>query len=211
MPVYPLYARWLRTPHYMVMTTYGDRLRTRAAMALSSNDLRNLPGLFLARVLQVNDIPQLLSDARASKPHVTETIPERAFSKRAVRRRLVCIAGEKRRVPRIRENGRALVRIPEWSSMGKSSFGMAGNYYDSLETETLALLALWVGEGFTPRPGSCTIDTAYHPFTSEARNFLEWRVLESDWTAEQLEILSTLLRDGVEHEDAIEIARNPSW
>jgi hypothetical protein len=63
------------------------------------------------------------------------------------------------------------------------------------------------GGGALPALCLSISDTSHHPSTYEARNLLGWRVLENDRTTGHLEVLPALLRDGVRHGDAIEIAR----
>jgi len=197
------------------MTGLNERLRALAAMPCPPQELRTLPGFLVARLLQVDDIQRLLIDALDSGADVTGTIPmtisRRTFAKRAVRRRLVRIATRRRRASTLGTSVHAIVCIPEWSRMGRSFFGVPGIHYNPVETETLALLALWTGEGMAPQPGSRIVTTAHHPSTDAVRNLLRWRELDDDWTVEQLEILAVLLGDGVEYDEAIDIARWPGW
>lgn len=186
------------------MTTIGDRFRARAARPFSLQELLTVPGFLAARLLRVGDLQRLLLDVvehRGAGPAV--------LTKRSVRRRLWRMTGGRGTPPEARR--RVVVRVPEWSAMGRSFFGMHENYYDPVETEILALLALWSGDGLLPRPGSSVLETSWHPRSDAARDLLLWRELDDTWTDEQFEILGTLLRDGVGHEDAIAIARNPGW
>lgn len=193
------------------MTHLVERVRTYAGRPLPFHELRSLPGLLVARVLRIGDVPRLLLDASRSDVPVRETVAGKTFSKKPVRRKLGRIAGGKGRPLVAGERVHAIVCVPDWLRMGRYSFGMSGNYYGPVETETLALLALWTGEGTMPRVGACVVETSYHPCTDEARNLLGWHVLEDNWSVEQLEILTALLRDGAANDTAVEIARNPGW
>lgn len=193
------------------MAHLGKRVRTYAGRPLTYRELRILPAFLIARVLRVGDIPRLLLDASRADIPIRATLAGRTFSTKSVRRKLGRLAGGRSRQLVAGERVRVIVLVPDWLRMGRHFFGMRGNYYGPVETEILALLALWTGEGTLPGAGPRILETSYHPLTDEVRNLLGWRVLEDDWTGEQLEILGTLLRDGVANDTATEIARNPGW
>lgn len=193
------------------MTIIGARMRAYAGRPLPSRELRRLPGFLVAWLLRVGDIPRLLLAAAKVGESGSETVAGRTFSRKPVRRRLRSLVGCDGRAPESDKRVRAIVRIPEYATMGRAFFGMHENYYDPAEIETLALLGLWTGEGTTPRPGSRTIRTSHHPRSDTVKVLLAWQVLDDTWSVEQLELLDTLLRDGIEHDRAIEIAQNPGW
>jgi len=189
----------------------GKRVRTHAGRPLTFREIRILPAFLLACVLRAGDISRLLFDASRATVPLHETLAGRTFSTKSVRRKLERLAGGRGRRLVAAERVRVIVLVPDWLRMGRHFFGMSESYYGPVETEILALLALWTGEGSLPGAGPRILETSYHPLTDEARNLLGWRVLEGDWTGEQLEILGALLRDGVANDTAIEIARNPGW
>jgi len=79
--------------------------------------------------------------------------------------------------------------------------------YSDVEIECAALMALWVDAWFAKETrGFLVVGSEFAPTCEPATDILCWSGLPEEWGADRVEILETLLTDGLQVNEAREIA-----
>lgn len=159
-------------------------------------------------VLWVDDLPALLYEASHADKSRSARDFNKVFANRLVRRKLRKLGGTPGSPLAAGRPARAAVSIPEWTTFGRFFMGANVMYFEPEERETLALLALWTGEGAVVKPGGQLVCTRYHPNSPRVRELLRWEEITESLQQDQVEILNALLADGVEPRQATATARS---